>query len=166
MDIIYIELSPTHKLSDASVQKRFDSLEGLLFFLNVILMFKCSSLNLQIYTSCKEMVSAAHISETKDVNYCQTLIGQLHNMHNFGVNGTLFKAEHCYSDNEFCMNDVEQVVKSCKECMSIDPSAIKWDLDNLLLYLKQKNLFAKLGAHFTLLQHIKGPHHSTFPLCC
>lgn len=36
-------------------------------------------------------------------------------MHNFGVNGTLFKAEHCYPDNEFWMNDVEQVVKSCKQ---------------------------------------------------
>lgn len=32
VDIIYIELSPTHRLSDASVQKRFDLLEGLLFF--------------------------------------------------------------------------------------------------------------------------------------
>lgn len=61
------------------------------------------------------MLVQLYISETKDVNRCQTLIGQLHNMHNFGVNGTLFKAEHCYPDNEFCMNDVEQVVKSCKQ---------------------------------------------------
>lgn len=28
----------------------------------------------------------------------------------------LFTVEHCYPDIELCKNDVEQDVKSCKEC--------------------------------------------------
>lgn len=112
-------------------------------------MFKCSSLNLRIYISCKEMVSVQlYISETKDVNCCQTLIGQLHNI---GVNGTLFKAEHCYPDNEFCMNDVEQVVKNhvSKECMSIDPSAIKWELDIYFYSTSNKRTFLQCWVHIS-----------------
>jgi hypothetical protein len=61
----------------------------------------------------------------------KTLIKQVHDMHHFGVNRTLFTVRRCHPDLDFTTKDVEEVVKTCKECLTIDPSSIKWEPGHL-----------------------------------
>lgn len=72
----------------------------------------------------KDNFSLAMVVESKNLDQ-QTLIKQVHNLHHFGVNRTLVTAKRCHPDVRFDKNEVEQVVKTCKECLSIDTTPIK-----------------------------------------
>lgn len=74
--------------------------------------------------------NVAMLGEEEDGNR-QTMVRRIHGLHHFGVNRTLFTLRRCYPDVEFSKKDVELIVKSCRECLSIDPSPIKWEPGHL-----------------------------------
>ncbi|XP_054285261.1 uncharacterized protein LOC129001833 [Macrosteles quadrilineatus] len=73
----------------------------------------------------EEKTSIAMMGEEEDEDK-QKLVKRIHGLHHFGVNRTLFTVRRCYPAVEFSKQDVDCVVKSCKECLSVDPSPIKW----------------------------------------
>lgn len=42
-----------------------------------------------------------------------------------------FKVERFHPNLDVCKQEVEQVMKSCKDCLSIDPSPIIWEPGHL-----------------------------------
>ena len=130
----------THGLGEALVRRRLCLLKDLISecCLNVQVELVKSQFNKadwltrvpKRWLAGKVEVSVAMLGEKEEVDR-QTLIKQVHNIHHFGVNRTLFTVRRCHPGVDFSRLDVEQVVNSCKECLSIDPSSIKWEPGHL-----------------------------------
>jgi ribonuclease HI len=130
----------THGLSEALVRRRLDLFKNLISEcdLNVQIELVKSQFNkadcltrvpkkwlARINNTCSALVS-----NSQNVNV-QNLIKEVHSLHHFGVSRTLFTVKRCHPDFDVSKQEVERVVKSCKECLSIDPSSIKWEPGHL-----------------------------------
>jgi len=137
----------THGLSEALVRRRLDLFRSLIAECSLSLQIELVKSNFN-KADCLTRVPKKWLSRTNNISEPlvgksdvlalvgdvenvradhQKLITEVHSEHHFGVNRTLFTVSRRNPDEQFSKRDVEQVVNSCKECLSIDPSPIKWE---------------------------------------
>ncbi|XP_054259447.1 uncharacterized protein LOC128984178 [Macrosteles quadrilineatus] len=144
----------THGLSEVLVRRRLSLFKDIILEcgLNVQIELIKSQFNKadlltrvpRKWLARNEETSIALVYENESVDQ-KTLVKQVHDLHHFGVNRTLFTARRCHPDINFTTKVVEEVVKSCKECLSIDPSSIKWEPG----YLDCQNNWYRLAIDVT-----------------
>lgn len=130
----------THGMSEALVRRRLCLLKDLILECGLSVQIKLvkSQFNKadnltrvpKRWLSRKEETGVAMVCE-KEVVDLHVLIKQVHSMHHFGVNRTFFTIKRCYPNIDVSKQDVERAIKYCKECLTIDPTTIKWDPGHL-----------------------------------
>ena len=70
----------------------------------------------------EEFVAAPALTEEEEK---QELIRRSHNRHHLGVDRSLYVMQRTYPEQGVTRQEVEQVVKNCPECLSVDPSPVR-----------------------------------------
>jgi transposase InsO family protein len=120
-----------HGLSEALVRKRLSLIKDIIseYGLHInIQLVKSNENKADILTRVpqrwlqphKQHISMMAESRLKEL---QTL----HNQHHLGVNRSLFLARRCLPDLDITRREMEEVVKSCLRCCTIDPAPITWN---------------------------------------
>ena len=58
-------------------------------------------------------------------------VTEIHRRTHFGANRTLYFAQKYLPDETITKDDVTEVIKSCRECQSIDPAPVQWEKGDL-----------------------------------
>lgn len=59
------------------------------------------------------------------------LIRNTHAQHHLGADRIHYIIGRCYPEENITKQEVEQVVRNCRECLSIDPSPVRWESGSL-----------------------------------
>ncbi len=59
------------------------------------------------------------------------VVKHIHDLHHMGVERTLFLLKEMEPDRQFSRKDVEAIISKCPQCLSIDPSPVRWPSGDL-----------------------------------
>ena len=89
-------------------------------------------------TKKKETCAVGATTEQRD------LIASIHNLHHFGVDKTLYSVMDVIPGVD--KKEVKDVVRSCVQCRSIDPSPVKWEKGHLWVDELWRRIVNQKGA--------------------